>query len=295
MKTTLILMLVGGLVVFAPAQTDPERKESNKQELQELKQALKDLRKKERELRARIAELEKERGDPLRAPLRRRLDLDLPDFRGGDAEEWRKRMQESMRDWQRRMNQRFRLDFPGFRDLPRGFDDFRGSGRSMKMESGPDGVRVEVREKGKDGEWKTRTFEAESLEELKKKHPDLFKGMDFDFRFDVGPGRGRFLPFDDFGVPDAPTPRLGVHVSQGEGGLVVEDVVADSLADTLGIKDKDVILKVNGVEINEVGDVARGLREADGKVKVTVRRDGKERTLEGKAPRARRLRSTKDL
>ena len=307
MKDILTMLLLAGLATLVPAQGDPDTgRAARDQEIRELKKALEELRNQERALRQRIADLERQDG----APLRRRLpgldpDRDLPagpDVLDRDVEAWHEQMEARMREWQRRTNERFRRafpDFPDFRALPRGLGA-GGTGRSMKVESGPDGVRAEVRERGEDGKWQTRTYEAESLEELKKAHPEVFKGvnlrLDFGSGFDFDLRGGLRPPRDDLPVPE-PGPRLGVRVrvSEEQDGLIVEEVLAGSLAAQIGVAEKDVILEVNDVVIGDIGDVARGLREGAGKVAVKILRDGKERVLAGTTPRSRRLRRSRDM
>lgn len=59
-------------------------------------------------------------------------------------------------------------------------------------------------------------------------------------------------------------------------------VVKDSPASAAGIKDKDIITKINGLEVGKIGSVASLIGEYSpgDKVKVTILRDGKEQTLD---------------
>ena len=75
----------------------------------------------------------------------------------------------------------------------------------------------------------------------------------------------------------------------------MQEVVADSLATRLGVKKGDVILEINGEVIVEVEDVAAALEHDGETVQVKVMRDGVEKMLATKAPKARRSRRTKDL
>lgn len=71
------------------------------------------------------------------------------------------------------------FDQPFFRDLEsqlgRGADRARSS-QSMNVQVGPDGVRVEVVEKGEDGEPETKVYEAPDMETFQKNHPGVLKG-----------------------------------------------------------------------------------------------------------------------
>ena len=201
-------------------------------------------------------------------------------------------------------------------DLGPGLDfdfDAHTTGKSMKVESGPDGVRAEVRERGEDGKWTTKVYEAETMEELRREHPEVFgKTRGFEFRF--GPGvfdrglpplpRDRLdlpSPRRGLGDPFGPTrPVLGVRVTDSEeGGIEVNEVTAGSLAETLGVLKGDVIVEVNGVEVGVADDVAPALLRGSEKVQVVVRRNGAEKALSGENPfkrRApRRLKRSKDL
>ncbi len=304
MKQTLLLVLLGGLVSVLPAQGDPDGagggRDEALRELNSLRQELADLRAKERQLSQRIAELSERLGDRRRA-RGRWMAPEFPNGRG-DLGAWQRRMHEQMRDWQKRMNEQFR-GMPKLPEFPRGFGGSGHSdGRSVRIESGPDGVKAEVRERGEDGEWKTETYEAESMEELRRLHPDVFAGggSSWGFDFDLGaPTLPRRLtpPADRSGPPVPGRPMLGVRVSSGdeEDGLLVQEVVADSLATRLGVKKGDVILEINGEVIVEVEDVAAALEHDGETVQVKVMRDGVEKMLATKAPKARRSRRTKDL
>lgn len=56
--------------------------------------------------------------------------------------------------------------------------------------------------------------------------------------------------------PDAfPPPRLGVSLKVVEGGVMIEKVMPDSLAEKTGIKDGDVILQAAGSKVASIEDV----------------------------------------
>ena len=228
-----------------------------------------------------------------------------------------------------RMEREFGIDIPRqrffqndfFKDLDRQMEDLRkqsgpgsGSGQSMQMNVGPDGVKVQIQQKGADGKSETKTYEAPSLEEFKAKYPDVARqyldgggmglrlgvprwrafGGNPDFQIDPG------LKMDD--VPDVATEpvaevpageRLGVYVEpisedlsehmglQGGEGLRVKSLQSGSLAEKLGIAEGDVLLTIAGKPIRTTQDVRSALRgiAAGAKVEVRVTRRDKELTL----------------
>lgn len=76
-------------------------------------------------------------------------------------------------------------------ERPRGFRTRRSDSHSMKMSSGPDGVRVEITEKGEDGKLETKVYEAEDMESFRKKHPGVLKNSGVQ----VGGALGEDFPF----------------------------------------------------------------------------------------------------
>jgi predicted metalloprotease with PDZ domain len=112
-------------------------------------------------------------------------------------------------------------------------------------------------------------------------------------------------------APDAPMApmmnraRLGVRienlgsdlseyfdVKEGRGALVV-DVIDESPAKKIGIKPGDVIVSVDGRDIDDTDDLIRAIGDAKGRVSVTVVRHGSRRTFETElapAPDGRLLR-----
>jgi len=69
-------------------------------------------------------------------------------------------------------------------------------------------------------------------------------------------------------------PKLGVMISKKEEGVLVEDVVKGSVALSAGIKKGDVIVSVDGVQVDDVGDVKVGLfdHKAGDVVEIKVKR-----------------------
>jgi hypothetical protein len=86
-----------------------------------------------------------------------------------------------------------------------------------------------------------------------------------------GPAYGRPTPA---AAPDDP-PRLGVCLQPAEGGgLLITQVVPDSLAEDLGLEPGFRLVTVNGRLVNRRGDVRRALAEADGHVAVVYQDQG---------------------
>jgi hypothetical protein len=198
-----------------------------------------------------------------------------------------------------------------------------GTGRSTRIEQGPDGVRVEITETDADGNESKKVYEAESMAALRKKHPGVLK--DHGIRFGFGdripdPFRGGFPGLRPAPAPGTLRPRqdrveprkelrsrdrngrvgepveqpagkkLGFHVGaiapavrdylQLDGGLMVADVVADTIAARIGLRQGDIVVQVGKRQIAAVDDVARALAEiGDGEVVVKAIRRGREITL----------------
>ena len=89
--------------------------------------------------------------------------------------------------------------------------------------------------------------------------------------------------------PPKPKGSIGVLVSAESGSVVVVEAVKGGPADKAGIKAGDVIVKVNDHAVKESGatqeDVLDMVKEVvkhepGSKVKITVKRDGKEQAVE---------------
>jgi hypothetical protein len=240
-------------------------------------------------------------------------------------ERWQEEFEKSFPGWSRRPFG-FRAFDDWFRELP----DFGRFGRVGELEMGPgssfsrivehdgekESVSIRVDENGRvtaehemNGE-KTKV-EADSIEALRRQHPELFEGFG-GLSFRVHPfGGSAILPGrDDVPAPrefesrrpalekpqpaPADRPRLGVQVAPvgpdlaryldlEEGvGLEVVEVLKGSAAEKIGVRPRDVITEVNGREIRGVEDVAEALGSTDpAQAEVTVIRRGAERKLDG--------------
>lgn len=184
-----------------------------------------------------------------------------------------------------------------FQGLPDGLQrdaSTRVKSEEFKLESGPDGVKVEWME-DVDGDRVQRSFEAESIEALLEQHPELKD------KLSIGSGLGQTPWTQDpwsslrqrMGQAMAPfgqrqmeprslqSPRsmqpmrtdiLGVYVSAPERrtkplkgvdadrGLTILEVLPGSLAAELGLKPGDTILSCDQTEVRSTEDIQRALR-----------------------------------
>jgi hypothetical protein len=165
------------------------------------------------------------------------------------------------------------------------------------------GVKVTTQD-GKDEP--ERTYEAKDLETLKKEHPDVAKRVEplvgrsnaRPFVLRIGPN-GRTLFHGDvdgkhpffLGAPQ--TGVLGVQWSPvtdvlreqlelPQGGMVVDAVVKDSLAEKLGVVKHDVLLELQGRPVDGSVEVKKALADVKAGEKVTalVVRKGQRKSLE---------------
>jgi membrane-associated protease RseP (regulator of RpoE activity) len=92
------------------------------------------------------------------------------------------------------------------------------------------------------------------------------------------------------------TPQLGDFFGVKSGnGVLIRSVDRGSRAEQAGFRAGDVIVKVNGAEVEDCSDFTRLLRDRkQGKASVTVMRDRKEQTLTLTLPEPRRTGSIQD-
>jgi uncharacterized iron-regulated protein len=81
-------------------------------------------------------------------------------------------------------------------------------------------------------------------------------------------------------------PRLGVMLSEGDGGPRIDRVVGDSVAEAAGLKDGDHIVRAAGLETRNTGDLLDVIaRQAPGTwLPLSIRRGGQEIELVAKFP-----------
>ena len=182
-------------------------------------------------------------------------------------------------------------------------------------------VKVTLTKKGEDGQEKTETFEAESLDALAKEHPEVHArvrplaggGLLFSpgwERFQVRIPEIRMPEFRtwagnvdewtrsrDFwrdgvtgarpvlGVGLSPVPpvlRSQCGIAENEG-VVVESVIEGSLAARIALQKHDVILAVNGLPVSSSSEVRSAVEavKEGAEVRLTVLRAGKHHDLTG--------------
>ncbi len=117
----------------------------------------------------------------------------------------------------------FRDDF--FRDLQEQMQGLQqmpmagGNGQSMSMQSGPDGVRVEIRSRNDKGEEESKVYEAPDLETFQQKYPGVLQQHGLGLGFGLGNGL-RTLHFGNglqgLGLPQGLAPMPLAH--RGEAG-----------------------------------------------------------------------------
>lgn len=258
----------------------------------------------------------------LRGPGRFRMPGMMPDDLRSQFEQMFERMEQDLGVDIPRMRF-FQDDF--FRDLQQQVQAMPGTRQGMSMQIGPDGkVKVEVERRNEQGEVDREVYEAPDLETLRREHPDLLGpaapggGMQWFFGDRRG-GNGFWnmpplvpVPHGDRLAPrlqqrfrneaTAPAndgPRLGIYVrpeiplelrqylelTDGQG-LMVEAVQPDSLAQQLGLREGDIVLRVGEQAIGTADDVQRALAQqpAGGEVTVKFLRKGAERSASARLP-----------
>ena len=174
------------------------------------------------------------------------------------------------------------------------------SSEGIRIETGPDGVRVEVTETI-DGKEQTQTYEAESMDMLLQAHPELEGRLgETPFELQLGdldpfgkrlgdphalePFSRGLLPGPGQGLR-AVSPRtdiLGVRMLPPESrtepvegvasdvGLLVVEVLPGSLAARLGIAVGDVVVSIDGKSIASASDVKDALAKRDKDARLVV-------------------------
>lgn len=189
-------------------------------------------------------------------------------------------------------------------NVPPGQPGGSSQAQSFSLQVGPDGVTCEVTE-DVDGDQKTNTYKADSVEELLQTHPEL--------RDRIGGGSGHAWSWSAprSGLFQAPAPRsrdgsrrafraqpptniLGITYTkpdpeklkeldlEPELGLQVERTEPGTIAEILGIQHGDIVIELNGAPVYDASDVTRVLkkRAADGELAVgMIDKKGQRRTL----------------
>jgi hypothetical protein len=235
-----------------------------------------------------------------------------------DVERQFEDMRKRMREWEKQFDVRDWV--PGLEEKGGGAARTQSSGsvtedgRSFSWSIDATG-RVKVTTKDGPDAPET-TVEAPDMDALRRDHPEVAKRLEeyapqsgtrrWVFRWpprafqapaspseDTGPllreGEERLRPFD--GAP-VPGPLLGVGVGDvpevlrdqldlPEGGIVVESVTPNSLAERLGLRRNDVLLRIGDQPVAAAPDVRKALEAVPdgGTVKVEIVRKGRRETL----------------
>ena len=215
---------------------------------------------------------------------------------------------------------------PGFEDIlrrrmpsirfkvsPDGRTVVAGSAQNVEIRHDADGVTVKVTEEDENGEKQVKEYKGESIEQIKREHPELkdkIGGLG-NFHIRIGPpqviwpDRRRRLdplrPVPPTTVDPAPTKPLNdgpfgavlgpldevlaSHLGLGKGeGSLVHEVRPASAADKLGLRRHDVIVKVNGQAVRHdestlVSTLRSTGKDERAKLDLEIIRRGKATTL----------------
>jgi serine protease Do len=131
--------------------------------------------------------------------------------------------------------------------------------------------------------------------EIERGLRNLPRDFSFDFEFEGFPD-GFYVTRGRLGATLMPiTDQLADYFGVKEG-LLVTAVAADNPASRASLKAGDVLLAVNGTNVERASDVGRALRDVPGggKVELRVMRDRKELTLNATLPERDRNRVRRD-
>lgn len=159
-------------------------------------------------------------------------------------------------------------------------------GESISVQSGPDGVRVEVRTQT-DGNEDVKVYEGESMEQLLELHPEL-KGKVGASSMDIDPlgSQGLLQRVAPQMAPLQQRAVLGVYLDSlalDQGRLVVHQVAPGSLAEHLGVQVGDKLFELDGHALKTRQDIADALADRSDSDLIRLRvqgADGNERMLQ---------------
>jgi len=149
-------------------------------------------------------------------------------------------------------------------------------------------VKVTTKD-GKDAAEKTR--EAKSLADLRERDPDVARRLEavlprsarrMAMRGAASYGVDAYERQPALGIEWSPLPEVLCKPIDVTNGVVVENVVAGTLAEKLGIARHDVLVELNGKPVGDSADVRTSLDpvKSGDKVTAVVVRGGKRKTLE---------------
>jgi len=182
--------------------------------------------------------------------------------------DYERSLQEKFEQLQRRMEQGFAPGAAPGQGLEQ---------RSFHLEFGPDGMKVRTRKSDAGGD-RENQWEAQSIDELLKAHPELvneFPGLGgLRIRFGTPSIKlGPVVPPADAGPR---TDVLGVEcralkpgeaeamgLPEGATGLLIVRTVPGTIADELGVRRGDVLTHLNGVVLSGQGHITQALMRRD--------------------------------
>ena len=201
-------------------------------------------------------------------------------------------------------------------DAEPGRKEPRSSSRGMTLQLSPEGkVELTIREKNGSGEPISKTYRADSIEEFKKKYPEVAREYRVD-RFPASPDGPSWKGWEDgfdldrfwderFGTMFSPwmngwpferpsrSRPFGIQIgSVGEAmaaqldlregdGLLVREVTEGSPAAKSGIRKHDVVLKINGTPVGDALEFRKELGEQRKKgFELEIVRQGKRQTIQ---------------
>jgi membrane-associated protease RseP (regulator of RpoE activity) len=169
------------------------------------------------------------------------------------------------------------------------------TGRMTHIEESGSGIKMTVTGQI-DGKEVTREFKAPSAEKLQKQNPQAYAlyarymggGMNgigairiqngggigianLNVRMNVNAGGGGV----NIGPVPAPNGLLGVTVGEAADGVLVVHILPESRASRMGVKENDVIQKLNGKEIHSADELRKAMAENPKDLAVEVLREGK--------------------
>lgn len=175
------------------------------------------------------------------------------------------------------------------------------SGQGVEITQDANGATVKIKEKDENGEWVTKEYTGKTLEEIKRKHPEIADKLGM--RLEIRWGKPQIFGLDEvqkpkpapvvtpsrpdealFGIVfETPSELLAMHLKleKGAGALVVQ-VMEGSQAEALGIQRGDIIVRVDQDRIATSAQLVRLLNQAaqnQGPLEVEVIRRGARRVL----------------
>ncbi len=230
-------------------------------------------------------------GNPLGGDLFREMErlFGDPSRFGGPHGEW-----PFGSEWRQSIDRFLQGVGPGSLSIPRAGSSGTAQSKSYQLEVGPDGVRCEVRD-CVDGREETRTYEADTYEQLLEANPELreFMGVRRGVAGAAQPDGSMRAPSEDVATPDGAvrTDILGIRFGRPEAaraaeiglpwgrGVLVERVLPGTIASTIGLLRGDVIVDINGKLIIDGDDISAALaaRQPTQELRLTVENDRSQR------------------